>query len=48
MKLLASHASPYTRKVRVVLAEKKIECEMELVDVAPTENPVNPADTVPK
>jgi len=41
MKLLASLASPYTRKVRVVLAEKKIDCEMELVDVQPVENPVN-------
>jgi glutathione S-transferase len=41
MKLLASLASPYTRKVRVVLAEKKIDCDMELVDVAPVENPVN-------
>ena len=41
MKLLASLASPYTRKVRVVLAEKKIECELELVDVQPVENPVN-------
>ena len=41
MKLLASLASPYTRKVRVVLAEKKIECELELVDVNPVENPVN-------
>ena len=41
MKLLASLASPYTRKVRVVLAEKKIECELELVDVSPVENPVN-------
>lgn len=41
MKLLASLASPYTRKVRVVLAEKKIECDMELHDVAPPENPVN-------
>jgi glutathione S-transferase len=41
MKLLASLASPYTRKVRVVLAEKKIDCEMELVDVNPVENPVN-------
>jgi glutathione S-transferase len=41
MKLLASLASPYTRKVRVVLTEKKIECEMELVDVNPVENPVN-------
>jgi glutathione S-transferase len=41
MKLLASLASPYTRKVRIVLAEKKIECDMELVDVNPIENPVN-------
>ncbi|HYY61002.1 MAG TPA: glutathione S-transferase N-terminal domain-containing protein, partial [Burkholderiales bacterium] len=41
MKLLGSLASPYTRKVRVVAAEKKIECELELVDVSPVENPVN-------
>ena len=36
MKLLSSTASPYTRKVRIVLAEKKIECEIQ-----PVENPVN-------
>ena len=41
MKLLASLASPYTRKVRVMLAEKKIECELNLVDVSPVENPAN-------
>ena len=41
MKLLAALISPYTRKVRVVLAEKKIECEMEIVDVSPADNPVN-------
>jgi glutathione S-transferase len=41
MKLLASPASPYTRKVRIVLVEKKIECDMEQVDVAPVDNPVN-------
>ena len=41
MKLLASLASPYTRKVRVVLAEKKIDCDMEMVDVNPVDNPVN-------
>ena len=41
MKLLASLASPYTRKVRIVLAEKKVECELSLVDVQPAENPVN-------
>ena len=48
MKLLASLASPYTRKVRVVLAEKKIECELELVDVNPVENPVNAANPLGK
>ena len=41
MKLLGSLASPYTRKVRIVLAEKKIECDLELVDVNPVDNPVN-------
>ena len=41
MKLLAALISPYTRKVRVVLAEKKIDCEMQIVDVAPSDNPVN-------
>jgi glutathione S-transferase len=41
MKLLAALISPYSRKVRIVLAEKKIDCEMEIVDVAPADNPVN-------
>jgi glutathione S-transferase len=41
MRLLSSTASPYTRKVRIVLAEKKIECELQPVDVQPVENPVN-------
>jgi glutathione S-transferase len=41
MKLLAALISPYTRKVRIVLAEKKIDCDMEIVDVQPAENPVN-------
>jgi glutathione S-transferase len=41
MKLFASPLSPYTRKVRIVLAEKRIDCELEVVDVAPAENPVN-------
>ena len=41
MKLLSSAASPYTRKVRIVLAEKKIDCDFEVVDVIPPENPVN-------
>ena len=41
MKLLGGVISPYTRKVRIVLAEKKIECEFEIADVNPPENPVN-------
>jgi glutathione S-transferase len=41
MKLLSSTASPYTRKVRIVIAEKKIECELQPVDVQPVENAVN-------
>ena len=48
MKLLASLASPYTRKVRIVLAEKKIDCDIELVDVNPAENPVNPHNPLGK
>jgi len=50
MKLLGSVASPYTRKVRVVLAEKKIDCDFEAVDVSPPENPVialNPLGKIP-
>ncbi|MBC7803689.1 MAG: glutathione S-transferase N-terminal domain-containing protein [Candidatus Parcubacteria bacterium] len=41
MKLLGSGLSPYTRKVRIVLAEKKIDCDFEVADVNPSENPVN-------
>ena len=41
MKLLGSAPSPYTRKVRIVLAEKKVECDFEVADVLPPENPVN-------
>ncbi len=50
MKLLASLASPYTRKVRVVLAEKKIEFDLDLVDVTPVDNAVtahNPLGKIP-
>ncbi len=48
MKLLASPLSPYTRKVRIVLAEKRMECELEMVDVAPADNPVNPHNPLGK
>jgi len=48
MKLLGSVTSPYTRKVRVVLAEKKIDCDFETVDVAPSDNPVNASNPLGK
>jgi glutathione S-transferase len=48
MKLLAALPSPYTRKVRIVLAEKKIDCEIELVDVYAADNPVTPHNPLGK
>lgn len=50
MKLLGSLTSPYTRKVRVVLAEKKIECDFQVVVPSDPEGPVisfNPLARVP-
>src|SRR3954462_8276051 len=41
MKLLLGLLSPYSRKVRIVLAEEKIEGEMEQGDRAPADNAVN-------
>jgi glutathione S-transferase len=41
MKLLVSLLSPYGRKVRIVLAEKRIDCDLELVDVTPADSPLN-------
>jgi glutathione S-transferase len=32
-RLIASTTSPYARKVRIVMAEKRIECQLELMDV---------------
>jgi glutathione S-transferase len=48
MKLLGSPASPYTRKVRIVLAEKKIDCDMDTIDVQPADNAVNPHNPLGK
>lgn len=50
MKLYGALASPYTRKVRIVLAEKHIECEFEVVDTMKTDGPLvehNPLGKVP-
>jgi glutathione S-transferase len=51
MKLFITHTSPYARKVRVVLAEKHIECELVVVEsLAAPDSPVpayNPLGKVP-
>ncbi|MFY9316817.1 MAG: glutathione S-transferase N-terminal domain-containing protein [Burkholderiales bacterium] len=50
MKLLGSVPSPYTRKVRVALAEKKIDCDFEIADVRESDAAVadrNPLGKVP-
>lgn len=50
LKLIATLTSPYTRKVRVALAEKKIECELAELSPWLADNPVqafNPLGKVP-
>lgn len=50
MQLYGSLTSPYTRKVRVVLAEKAIPCEFVVADVMAADSPVpalNPLGKVP-
>lgn len=50
MKLLASLASPYSRKVRIVLAEKRIDCDVEVIDLSRGDSPVaafNPLGKIP-
>lgn len=50
MKLIGSNSSPYVRKVRVVLAEKKIEYRYELDDVWSPDSElqsINPLGKVP-
>lgn len=50
MKLLGSTASPFVRKVRIVLAEKKLECDLILEDVWSPDTTIqhsNPLGKVP-
>ncbi len=49
MKLLGSLTSPYVRKVRIVMAEKKLDCQLELEDVWGQDNILksNPLGKVP-
>jgi glutathione S-transferase len=41
LRLIASKTSPYARKVRIALAEKKIECEMLEMSAWEGDNPVH-------
>ncbi|HWT35671.1 MAG TPA: glutathione S-transferase C-terminal domain-containing protein [Paraburkholderia sp.] len=50
MKLIGSHTSPFVRKVRIVMAEKKIDCELVLEDVWASDSKIhdyNPLGKVP-
>lgn len=50
MKLFITPNSPYARKVRIVLLEKRIECEMVEVDLSSPDSPVpahNPLGKIP-
>ncbi len=50
LRLIASLTSPYVRKVRVVMAEKRIDCQMELEDVWAADSRIrefNPLAKVP-
>jgi glutathione S-transferase len=50
MKLIGSLASPYVRKVRVVLAEKKLDCQFEVENVWAADTGIdrfNPLGKVP-
>lgn len=50
MKLLGTNTSPYVRKVRIVMAEKRIEAQYEQVDIHARDSPIaqfNPLGKVP-
>ena len=50
MKLYANRASPFARKVRVVLAEKRLDCTLVPVDTAQPDHPalaLNPLGKIP-
>ena len=50
LRLIASPTSPYARKVRIVMSEKRIECELEMTDVWSADSNIaqfNPLGKVP-
>ena len=48
LRLIASLTSPYVRKVRIVMAEKKIECALELEDVWAADTRIHEANPLGK
>ncbi|GAB4470485.1 MAG: glutathione S-transferase N-terminal domain-containing protein [Burkholderiaceae bacterium] len=48
LRLIASLTSPYVRKVRIVMAEKKIECALELEDVWAADTKIHEANPLGK
>ena len=48
MRLIASLTSPYVRKVRIVMAEKRIECQLELEDVWSPDSQIRDANPLGK
>lgn len=48
MKLIGSTSSPYVRKVRVVLAEKKLDCDFVREDVWAVQTTINDANPLGK
>ena len=48
MKLIGSTSSPYVRKVRVVLAEKKLDCDFVLEDVWAAQTTIGDANPLGK
>lgn len=48
MKLIGSHASPYVRKVRIVMAEKRLDYKFELEDVWAEKSSITEANPLGK
>jgi glutathione S-transferase len=48
LRLIASLTSPYVRKVRIVMAEKKIDCALELEDVWAADTRIHEANPLGK
>jgi glutathione S-transferase len=48
LRLIASPTSPYARKVRIVMSEKRIECELEMTDPWSADSTINQSNPLGK